>query len=117
MAQCELVHLGSTLPSGPFTQDVIATATGLSGLAAGLAGAVITIAVAILVDRFSYGPAFLIEGLLPLFATARLFQLDPSKKVTRRHLLLRMQIEPENAARERRFTTQGEHPSMCELCG
>ena len=64
MAQCELVHLGSTLPSGPFTQDVIATATGLSGLAAGLAGAVITIAVAILVDRFSYGPAFLIEGLL-----------------------------------------------------
>jgi ACS family hexuronate transporter-like MFS transporter len=49
--------------------------TGLSGLAAGLVGAVFTFAVGILVDRFSYGPAFLVAGLLPLIATACLMLL------------------------------------------
>jgi ACS family hexuronate transporter-like MFS transporter len=39
-------------------------------LAAGLVGAVFTMAVGMLVDRFSYAPAFLVAGLLPLFATA-----------------------------------------------
>lgn len=62
--------MGLTLPSDLFPQDVVATVTGLSGLAAGLVGALFTIAVGVLVDRFSYGPAFLIAGLLPLFATA-----------------------------------------------
>ena len=62
--------MGLTLPSDLFPQDVVATVTGLSGLAAGLVGALFTIAVGILVDRFSYGPAFLIAGLMPLFATA-----------------------------------------------
>jgi ACS family hexuronate transporter-like MFS transporter len=62
--------MGLTLPSDLFPQDVVATVTGLSGLAAGLVGAVFTLAVGILVDRLSYRPAFLVAGLLPLFATA-----------------------------------------------
>jgi ACS family hexuronate transporter-like MFS transporter len=53
----------------------VATVTGLSGLAAGLAGAAFTFAVGILVDRFSFAPAFVVAGLLPLFATASLFLL------------------------------------------
>jgi ACS family hexuronate transporter-like MFS transporter len=67
--------MGLTLPSDLFPQDVVATVTGLSGLAAGLVGAVFTIAVGFLVDRFSFGPAFMVAGLLPLFATACLLLL------------------------------------------
>jgi ACS family hexuronate transporter-like MFS transporter len=67
--------MGLTLPSDLFPQDVVATVTGLSGLAAGLVGAGFTFAVGILVDRFSYRPAFLVAGLLPLFATACLLLL------------------------------------------
>ena len=67
--------MGLTLPSDLFPQDVVATVTGLSGFAAGLVGAVFTIAVGILVDRFSYGPAFLVAGLMPLFATASILLL------------------------------------------
>ena len=67
--------MGLTLPSDLFPQDVVATVTGLSGLAAGLVGAVFTLAVGILVDHFSYAPAFLVAGLLPLLATAFLFLL------------------------------------------
>jgi MFS transporter, ACS family, hexuronate transporter len=67
--------MGLTLPSDLFPQDVVATVTGLSGLAAGLAGAAFTFAVGFLVDRFSYGPAFLAAGLLPIFATLFLFLL------------------------------------------
>jgi MFS transporter, ACS family, hexuronate transporter len=67
--------MGLTLPSDLFPQDVVATVTGLSGLAAGLIGAVFTFAVGILVDRFSYGPAFLVAGLMPLFATVFLILL------------------------------------------
>jgi ACS family hexuronate transporter-like MFS transporter len=76
--------MGLTLPSDLFPQDVVATVTGLSGLAAGLVGAVFTIAVGILVDRFSYAPAFLVAGLMPLVATASLFLLvrAPSKATT-----------------------------------
>lgn len=76
--------MGLTLPSDLFPQDVVATVTGLSGLAAGLAGVVFTFAVGLSVDRFSYKPAFLAAGLLPLFATACLFLLirppDPSQE-------------------------------------
>jgi len=61
--------MGLTLPSDLFPQDVVATVTGLSGLAAGLIGAVFTMAVGVMVDRFSYGPAFLVAGLLPILAT------------------------------------------------
>ena len=58
-----------------YKRQVVATVTGLSGLAAGLVGAVFTVAVGILVDRFSYGPAFLVAGLMPLFATASILLL------------------------------------------
>jgi ACS family hexuronate transporter-like MFS transporter len=67
--------MGLTLPSDLFPQDVVATVTGLSGLAAGLVGAVFTISVGFLVDRFSFGPAFMVAGLMPLFATASLLLL------------------------------------------
>jgi ACS family hexuronate transporter-like MFS transporter len=67
--------MGLTLPSDLFPQDVVATVTGLSGLAAGLVGAVFTMVVGILVDRYSYAPAFLVAGSMPLFATAFLFLL------------------------------------------
>jgi ACS family hexuronate transporter-like MFS transporter len=67
--------MGLTLPSDLFPPEVVATVTGLSGLAAGLVGAVFTLAVGMLVDRFSYRPAFLIAGLMPLLATAFLLLL------------------------------------------
>jgi ACS family hexuronate transporter-like MFS transporter len=75
--------MGLTLPSDLFPQDVVATVTGLSGFAAGLVGAGFTFAVGILVDRFSYGPAFLAAGLLPVLATASVFVLiHPPKTKT-----------------------------------
>ena len=61
--------MGLTLPSDLFPQDVVATVTGMSGLAAGLLSAVFTMLVGTLVDRFSYGPAFIAAGLLPILAT------------------------------------------------
>jgi ACS family hexuronate transporter-like MFS transporter len=67
--------MGLTLPSDLFPQEVVATVTGLSGFAAGLAGAVFTFAVGFLVDRFSYAPAFLVAGLMPIVATGCLFLL------------------------------------------
>lgn len=67
--------MGLTLPSDLFPQDVVATVTGLSGFAAGLIGAAYTYAVGTLVDRFSYGPAFLSAGLLPVLATICIFAL------------------------------------------
>ena len=67
--------MGLTLPSDLLPQDVVATVTGLSGLAAGMVGALFTVAVGILVDRYSYAPAFLATGLLPLFATASVLLL------------------------------------------
>ena len=62
--------MGLTLPSDLFPQDVVATVTGLSGFAAGIVGAGFTFAVGSLVDRYSYKPAFLAAGILPIFATA-----------------------------------------------
>src|SRR5271156_4735579 len=67
--------MGLTLPSDLFPQEVVATVTGLSGLVAGLGGAAFTFVVGLTVDRYSYGPAFLAAGLLPLAATACLFLL------------------------------------------
>lgn len=72
--------MGLTLPSDLFPQDVVATVTGLSGLAAGLVGAGFTFVVGILVDRFSYRPAFFAAGLLPLVATACLLALVRAPK-------------------------------------
>jgi MFS transporter, ACS family, hexuronate transporter len=67
--------MGLTLPSDLLPHDVVATVTGLSGLAAGLVSVAFTFAVGILVDRFSYAPAFLAAGLMPLVATAFVFLL------------------------------------------
>jgi ACS family hexuronate transporter-like MFS transporter len=74
--------MGLTLPSHLFPQDVVATVTGMSGLAAGFLGAAFTFAVGILVDRFSYRPAFLVAGLMPLLATAFLVLLVRMPPVT-----------------------------------
>jgi len=71
--------MGLTLPSDLFPHDVVATVTGLSGLAAGLAGAVFTYIVGVVADRFSYRPAFVVAGLLPLAATASIFFLIDRK--------------------------------------
>jgi ACS family hexuronate transporter-like MFS transporter len=80
--------MGLTLPSDLFPQDVVATVTGLSGFVAGLAGAAFTLAVGSLVDRFSYGPAFLAAGLLPIVATGCLFLLiaPPSNDTQNPHI-------------------------------
>jgi ACS family hexuronate transporter-like MFS transporter len=67
--------MGLTLPSDLLPQNVVASVTGLSGLAAGLVSIAFTFAVGILADRVSYVPAFVIAGLMPLFATGSLFLL------------------------------------------
>jgi MFS transporter, ACS family, hexuronate transporter len=74
--------MGLTLPSDLFPQEVVATVTGLSGLAAGLVGAGFTFIVGILVDRFSYKPAFLVAGLLPVVATVCVVSLIRTKKTS-----------------------------------
>ncbi len=61
--------MGLTFPSDLFPQDVVATVTGISGLGAGVAGALFTLLVGWLVDRFSYFPAFFLAGTVPLLAT------------------------------------------------
>jgi ACS family hexuronate transporter-like MFS transporter len=67
--------MGLTLPSDLLPQDVVATATGLSGLAAGLVGAAFTFSTGMIVDRFSYRPVFLIAGIMPVFATVSVLLL------------------------------------------
>ncbi|MGC2400826.1 MAG: MFS transporter [Acidobacteriaceae bacterium] len=69
-----------TLPSDLFPQDVVATVTGLSGFSSGIASTLFTFAVGFLVDRFSYRPAFIVAGLLPLSATACLLLLVRDKR-------------------------------------
>lgn len=61
--------MGLTLPSDLFPQEVVGTVTGFSGFAAGLASVFFTFMIGVTVDRFSYRPAFLVAGLLPLLAT------------------------------------------------
>jgi ACS family hexuronate transporter-like MFS transporter len=67
--------MGLTFPSDLFPQDVVASVTGLSGLGAGLAGALFTLIVGKLVDKFSYVPAFFAAATLPLLATAAVLLL------------------------------------------
>jgi ACS family hexuronate transporter-like MFS transporter len=62
--------MGLTFPSDLFPQDVVASVTGLSGLGAAGLSAVSTLAVGWLVDHFSYLPAFIAAGTVPLLATA-----------------------------------------------
>jgi len=76
--------MGLTFPSDLFPQDVVASVTGVSGLGAGLVGALFTLAVGKLVDRFSYYPAFFAAATMPLLATvAVLILLRPRQEVGR----------------------------------
>lgn len=67
--------MGLTFPSDLFPQDVVASVTGLSGLGAGLAGTLFTLATGVLVDKFGYFPAFLAAATMPLLATASVLAL------------------------------------------
>ncbi len=69
--------MGLTLPSDLFAPEVVATVTGLSGFAAGLAGAGFTLLVGTLVDRYSYFPAFLLAATVPVAATLTIVFLIP----------------------------------------
>jgi ACS family hexuronate transporter-like MFS transporter len=71
--------MGLTLPSDLFPPEIVATVTGLSGLAAGLAGAGFTILVGVLVDHFSYVPAFVLAATAPLLATFCVLFLIPQQ--------------------------------------
>lgn len=61
--------MGLTLPSDLFPADVVGSVTGLSGLGAGAVSTVFTLLIGALVDRFSYLPAFIAAGIMPLLAT------------------------------------------------
>jgi ACS family hexuronate transporter-like MFS transporter len=61
--------MGLTLPSDLFSADVVGSVTGLSGLGAGAVSTVFTLLIGALVDRFSYLPAFIVAGTMPLLAT------------------------------------------------
>jgi ACS family hexuronate transporter-like MFS transporter len=61
--------MGLTFPSDIFPSRVVASVTGLSGLAAGLTGTLFTLLVGTLVDHFSYFPAFVVAATAPLLAT------------------------------------------------
>ena len=74
--------MGLTFPSDLFDQNVVATVTGLSGFGAGMAGTAVTLAVGLLVDRFSYTPAFLFVTALPLLATAAVLLLIHPRKAS-----------------------------------
>jgi len=62
--------MGLTFPSDLFPQDVVASVTGLSGLGAGLVSTAFTLMIGYIVDKFSYFPAFVAAGTVPLLATA-----------------------------------------------
>jgi ACS family hexuronate transporter-like MFS transporter len=61
--------MGLTFPSDLFPAQIVGSVTGLSGLAAGLAGTGFTLLVGALVDRFSYLPAFMLAATAPIAAT------------------------------------------------
>lgn len=71
--------MGLTLPSDLFPSEVVATVTGLTGLAAGLTGALFTLLVGTLVDHFSYFPAFVLAATAPILATLSIVFLIPSE--------------------------------------
>ncbi len=71
--------MGLTFPSDLFDQRVVATVTGMSGFAAGMAGTAVTLIVGRIVDQFSYVPAFLFVSFLPLVATVSVLGLIREK--------------------------------------
>lgn len=70
--------MGLTLPSDLFHSQVVASVTGLSGLAAGLVSTLFTLLVGTLVDHFSYLPAFVLAATVPIVATICVVFLIPS---------------------------------------
>lgn len=70
--------MGLTLPSDLFQPEVVASVTGLSGLAAGLVSTLFTLLVGTLVDHFSYLPAFVLAATVPILATLCVVFLIPS---------------------------------------
>jgi ACS family hexuronate transporter-like MFS transporter len=72
--------MGLTLPSDLFPADVVGSVTGLSGLGAGAVSTVFTLLIGALVDRFSYVPAFIVAGIMPLLATASILVLIRTDK-------------------------------------
>ncbi|HEV2500118.1 MAG TPA: MFS transporter [Terriglobia bacterium] len=73
--------MGLTFPSDLFAQDVVASVTGLSGLGAGLVSTLFTLAIGFIVDKFSYFPAFVAAGTVPLLATLVVLVLIKSDPV------------------------------------
>jgi ACS family hexuronate transporter-like MFS transporter len=72
--------MGLTLPSDLFPADVVGSVTGLSGLGAGAVSTVFTLLIGALVDRFSYVPAFIVAGVMPLLATVSILVLIRTDK-------------------------------------
>jgi ACS family hexuronate transporter-like MFS transporter len=72
--------MGLTLPSDLFPADVVGSVTGLSGLGAGAVSTVFTLLIGALVDRFSYVPAFIVAGVMPLLATLSILALIRTDK-------------------------------------
>jgi ACS family hexuronate transporter-like MFS transporter len=67
--------MGLTFPSDLFPPEVVATVTGLSGFGAGIVSTVFTVLIGHIVDRFSYLPAFVAAGTLPIAATLAILLL------------------------------------------
>jgi MFS transporter, ACS family, hexuronate transporter len=74
--------MGLTFPSDLFPADIVATVTGLSGFAAGLAGTGFTLLVGTLVDRSSYVPAFVLAATIPILATFTIMFLIPREPMS-----------------------------------
>ena len=83
--------MGLTFPSDLFPAKVVGSITGLSGLAAGLAGTGFTLLVGTLVDRFSYVPAFILAATAPLLATVSILIL-----IRQREIPAEMEIQPQS---------------------
>ena len=76
--------MGLTLPSDLFPVEVVASVTGFSGFAAGLAGTGFTLLVGKLVDKFSYFPAFVLAATAPVAATLCILFLIPRTEASRK---------------------------------
>ena len=76
---CWLVDNGTNLTFGFVSAEVVGSVTGLNGFASGLAGAGFTVLVGMLVDHFSYFPAFVLAAMAPILATCSILRLLPSK--------------------------------------
>lgn len=77
--------MGLTFPSDLFPHDIVGSVTGLSGLGAGLVGALFTLLVGWLVDKFSYYPAFFLAATVPMLATVSVLLLIHPLRVESTH--------------------------------